>query len=275
MSQVKALDPTLSLVVMPEVAETHVVADELQLLISGLYLLRLTYTEDLVRTRAQQEDDADPTVEATALSQVCTVLPQRVDRVYSHGKRIMLRCGDLTLISWLGMAGRWTFQPDNNTKAVLVFGRPHNIQEKTYVITQVLFYNDPRFGKLYARWGTDALQYYIDTHLGPDPLNTPPSQEEWLVRWRQYQERHKNHQVVQAIMDQGLYALHGNYSKSETLFRCRIRPDRLLSQLSDTDLETLRTVSLYVVQSSMPLEVLQSSLISHQVESMVDIRTNS
>jgi formamidopyrimidine-DNA glycosylase len=147
------------------------------------------------------------------------------------------------------MAGRWATEPDKHTKVVMTIGEllPNS---DIFIIRRSIYYNDPRFGSLVARFGEGPLIQHLASKVGPDVLNDPPTAEMWLQRWRAYQQRHPNHQVSQAMFDQLLYACHGNYSRCETLFCCGIRPDRPLNTLSDNDLERLRIESLRIVRAS-------------------------
>jgi endonuclease-8 len=151
---------------------------------------------------------------------------RRLDAVETHGKNLLLRCGDLVLHSHMGMNGSWHVYPR---------GAP---------------WRKPR-GAAWAALageGQEAVQFGGPTlrliaadrvhrdpqlvRLGPDVLAAELDLEAILLGLRAEPER----ALGDALLDQTLVAGIGNIFKSEACFAARIDPWSPIAELSNEQL---------------------------------------
>jgi len=133
-----------------------------------------------------------------------------------HGKYLLLELdGGLTLLSHLGMSGRWLFHPD-----APVSDMPHVHARIRFTDRSELWYQDPRrFGLLRlvatSRLGRDPRL----SILGPDPVAEPPTGPSL-----QAMAEGARNSVKEFIMDQRRLAGIGNIYASEILHRAGVDP---------------------------------------------------
>jgi len=153
----------------------------------------------------------------------------RLERVSSHGKNLLLHCGDLVLHSHMGMNGSWHVYPRGGRRpkprgaawAVLAgqsqeaaqFGGP-----TLRVIPAARLTRDPQL----ARLGPDILAPQLDLDEVIGSLRTDPSRP-----------------LGDALLDQTLVSGIGNIFKSEACFAARLDPWRPLTDLADDDLRAV------------------------------------
>ena len=133
-----------------------------------------------------------------------------------HGKYLFLHLdAGLTLVSHLGMSGRWLFIP-----APPPAPPPHVHARLAFDDGAALWFQDPRrFGLLHLV-ATDRLGTHPGlARLGPDPLATPPSGAGLLALARGARVAVKGF-----LLDQRRLAGLGNIYASEILFRARVDP---------------------------------------------------
>lgn len=151
---------------------------------------------------------------------------RRLDRVSSHGKNLLLHCGDVVLHSHLGMNGSWHVyprgarwrKPRRSAWAVLVgegreavqFGGP-----TLRLIPADRLRRDPRL----ARLGPDILAPELDLDAVAAGLRAAPERT-----------------LGDVLLDQTLVAGIGNIFKSEACFAARVDPWRAVADLSDEQL---------------------------------------
>ena len=142
---------------------------------------------------------------------------RRLERVESHGKNLLLHCGDLVLHSHMGMNGSWHVYPRGapwrkprraawavlagETGEAVQFGGP-----TLRLLPASRLARDPQLAR-----------------LGPDILAPEPDLDA----------------IVRALLDQTLVAGIGNIFKSEACFAVRLDPWRPLASFSDDDLRTV------------------------------------
>jgi formamidopyrimidine-DNA glycosylase len=148
-----------------------------------------------------------------------------------HGKYLLLHLdGDLTLVSHLGMSGRWLFF------AVAPAQRaPHVHARLTLRDGAEVWFQDPRrFGLLRlaptAALGRDPAL----AELGPDPMAAPLSGADLRARARGLRAS-----VKSFLLDQRRIAGLGNIYASEILFRAEVGPRRRAGALRAADWERI------------------------------------
>jgi len=165
-------------------------------------------------------------------------LPMKVTRIDSRGKFLWFELvNSKTQTKWyiwntLGLTGLWSLTEPKHLRAVLTFKGD-----------KVAYFSDMRnFGTFKFSDNAVDLQAKLKT-LSPDFLKDDYFD---LQRIKKY-----NTPVVKILMDQkkvgsGL----GNYLVAEVLYRAKISPHRLGSQLSDEDIDNLTYWIKYVVKLS-------------------------
>jgi len=154
---------------------------------------------------------------------------RRLERVESHGKNLLLHCGDLVLHSHMGMNGSWHVYPRGgrwrkprraawavlagDTQEAVQFGGP-----TLRLISAARLPRDPQLAR-----------------LGPDILAPEPNLDAIVGALRADPSRG----LGDALLDQTLVAGIGNIFKSEACFAARLDPWRPLADLSDDDLRAV------------------------------------
>lgn len=224
---------------MPEGPEIRTVVDELAPQWMGKYLLNVWIDERLAKKMC--------------ISTVNQILPQKIVHVYSHGKRIIIRCEfGLTLISHLLMSGRWELQSNKYSQVCLGLGEPQDD-----VLTPVVnwYNNNHRFGLLDVCHTETEFNAWVCAKLGVDVMSValgeiPMEPAEWTARWRQFIGRHKTWQICKALLEQTFLSGIGNYVKAEVLYLSRIHPETLIASLTDDQLVVLLQAVKYVCYHS-------------------------
>jgi endonuclease-8 len=153
----------------------------------------------------------------------------RLEAVESHGKNLMLRFGDLTLHSHMGMNGSWHVYPRGGpwrkprraAWAVLAGGRQEAVQfggPTLRLIPADRVRRDPQL----ARLGPDILAPELDLDTILQAFRAEPGRT-----------------LGDALLDQTLVAGIGNIFKSEACFGARLDPWRPLGDLSDDELRAV------------------------------------
>ena len=90
------------------------------------------------------------------------------------------------------------------------------------------------------------LTHKLNKELGPDMLSDPPTQSEFISCFRR-----KDHwNITKAMMNQKVVAGIGNYIKAEVLYRAKISPMLLVSELSDAQLIDIYDQTCWVIKAS-------------------------
>jgi formamidopyrimidine-DNA glycosylase len=147
---------------------------------------------------------------------------------------------DWNVFITLGMSG--SFKISTNPYARVQFDYLHDTGE-TQVENRV-FYSDMRnFGTLKFVQGQEVLEQKLAS-IGPDMLNAPCSEEQWLNLC----ERYKRKSLVNFLMTQSVVSGVGNIYKSESLFLARLHPARTVSSCSQEELLELYRAVLQVLK---------------------------
>lgn len=153
-----------------------------------------------------------------------------VQAVEAHGKQFRIRIEDgRILLVHLMMWGSWRVyrkgtawdKPRERARLVLATETHQAVAFSAPVV------------RLFPSW--ESLRESKWGDLGPDPLRSDFSREEFLGRLSSDPER----KIGEALLDQRVVAGVGNILRNEILFRAGIHPERRISDLSDQDLEAV------------------------------------
>ena len=141
-----------------------------------------------------------------------------------HGKYLLIDLsGGLTIVSHLGMSGRWLFYTEPPERAL-----PHVHARLEFEDGSELWFQDPRrFGVLRAVPTLRLAQDRALARLGPDPLATPPTGAGLAELAHGARVSAKSF-----LLDQRRIAGVGNIYASEILFRARVDPRRAAGRLA-------------------------------------------
>jgi endonuclease VIII len=175
---------------------------------------------------------------------------RRLELVETHGKHLLLRFGELTLHSHLGMSGSWQVgprgerwrKPASAAWAVLAGGQSEAVQ-----------FGGPTLRVLPTR----RLRHDpVLARLGPDVLAPEFDPVEVTQRLRGGGDRG----LGDALLDQRLVAGIGNIFKSEACFAAQVNPWHPIAGLSDERLtevvSTARRLMLESVERGRPSAVV-------------------
>jgi len=232
---------------MPEGPECRNMAVKLHSRLANNFLLKITPT------------DQQATRQLVDMTEIINLLPLRVIGVSCKGKRIVFILSSVKnnqvcfFTSFLSMEGRWLFQQAKYTRLIMTFSND-----------LLIYYDDMRrWGKITGYTDANKLQQVLD-QMGPDVLAYSielynPEVKEFVVKDKLTIERWSsilNHrlgqkkQLADFLMHQEYICGIGNYLKSEILYRAKLRPDRLVSSLTNTEREILWQVSLDTIYQS-------------------------
>ena len=111
---------------------------------------------------------------------------------------------------------------------------------------EVIVLNDPRrFGMM--RVGT-ATEFAELREIGPDPLSTRRNADDW-----RREVRRRRMPIKSLLMDQRFLAGIGNIYANEMLFEAGIRPRRMASRLSRSELDRLEAAMHAVLDKAVEL----------------------
>ena len=205
---------------MPELPEVETVRRMLEATVPGRRIVRASTSNQRLRT--------------TSL----VALPRKLrGRVFGTprrtGKFLLLDLdAGLTLLSHLGMSGRWLYWPAGRTPDAAL---EHVHLKLAFADGAVLWYQDiRRFGMLRVV-RTERLQRDASLRLlGPDPLAVPRQGEAFRATARTARVA-----IKVFLLDQRRIAGLGNIYASEVLFRARIDPRRRAALLTAAEWASL------------------------------------
>lgn len=232
---------------MPEGPEVRVAADQLHSLLQGRNLVGLTIN-------AKSRYWKNPmTGLAYFLDSPSTVEEWQCYGVGSHGKKLIFAFRDnvgrtLWLLSSLGLEGRWILSPQKNSGVSLLFGQ-WDRSVRGFLLRRVdlcLYYDDSRrFGQMIWLSHLNEVNAQLKD-VGPDWLSGSITLDRFTKEIRN--QRISRWPICKFLMDQKRFSGIGNYLKAEILYAARIRPDRILSTLTDEEITALfeycRTIPL-------------------------------
>lgn len=220
---------------MPEGPEVHTIADQIGQQIVGKHLVSIQWDQrSKYRNGVNCYDD------------LSLHMPIRIESVNCKGKQIFFELKNMYSVDGveytryfyinctLGMEGKliWTRGDHSN----LWFEIGDMIKGKNVrigVLEEILYFDDSRhFGNIIILTETsfnDKLN-----SIGPDLLSDDISEGEWLNKSRS-PRLHKK-QICDFLMEQKYFSGVGNYLKAEILYDAKIKPDRIMGDLSDDEL---------------------------------------
>lgn len=164
---------------------------------------------------------------------------RRIDALRRHGKVLLIDLdGRLTLLSHLGMSGRWLFHPEPPVRAL-----PHVHVRITFRDGSQLWFQDPRrFGLFRAVAADRVARDPALSSLGPDPIESPPTGERLLAL-----ALGARVSVKAFLLDQKRIAGIGNIYASEILHRAGIDPRRRAGVLRRAEWEAVAAETIDVL----------------------------
>lgn len=230
---------------IPEGPEVHAIADELKEIVKE-YPDLISLNHDDHSTHAKR-----PIFHLAEFNQL---LPRKIVDVWARGKKIIFDLDGIYMISSLIMEGKWREEPLMHSNLWLSFGYCfegkgcHGQDLLVKVIEKVLYFDDSRhFGTMIVCLSRAELQSHL-VDIGPDLVSDDISSDLWLQIFRNQKIQHK--EITAMLLEQNLVSGIGNYLRAEILYRARIHPGRLLRDLSDEELETIRVHAIETLQQS-------------------------
>lgn len=209
---------------MPEGPELKIQADQLHEILNDKELLSITWDDRSKYRKSGIE----------GYEEFQKYLPSKILRVTTKGKKLIFHLdNDLHIVSSLGLEGHW-----------LTEKRKHSNLQLNLSDGSVIYFDDTRhFGSIELFLFKELLDERL-SEIGPDLLSEEVSFELFKTRITKSQKK----QICQVLMDQKYVAGIGNYLKAEILYASKIRPDRLIKDLSENDLKLLYENSISIIK---------------------------
>ena len=203
---------------MPELPEVETIAADLRPHLVGRTFLRCELRFPTIVRHPEPEAFID------------AIVGMQVTAVGRRGKYILIRLvDDLVLVVHLGMSGQLRLV-DPATPFPL----------HTHVVFDLddgkqLRYCDPRrFGRLLLGTESDLLEARAMPPLGPEPIDPAFGADDLYQRFR-----NRKALIKAVLLDQSTIAGVGNIYADESLYRARVRPDRVARSLSKGSVKRL------------------------------------
>jgi DNA-formamidopyrimidine glycosylase len=210
---------------MPEGPEVRITAD-------GLYnVMRDDSIEDIVITSKSRYFGKDVRNLFDAL------YPIYINDVMSIGKKILIKGEGITIVSSLGMEGKWR-----------LYGGKHAGIELHMSSGKILYFHDTRHFGTFDICLTNSEYDFVMKHVGPDLLRDDITYDEYYSVISR--KRLRNKDIYCFLMDQSYFSGIGNYLAAEVLYDSQILPDRTLGSLNDTEIYNLYHNSLDIIKES-------------------------
>ena len=159
-----------------------------------------------------------------------------IDKIEVKGKFMWWTIGPWHMWCTYGMSGKWTQKKDNHVGITLCYGDD----------LSTIHFSDPRHFGTIKFVNDDTIHAKKIASLGPDILNDPPDLGIFAKRLMKKPQR----TIAEVLMDQSCVSGIGNYIKAECLHRAGISPHRIMNQLSNIDLEKIRSEAINVCTES-------------------------
>ena len=213
---------------MPELPEVETVVRDLRPKIVGRRIASVRVGKKSLRTRWSS-------------SWAAKIRGRRIEVARRRGKWIVFDLtGDCSLVFHLGMTGRLTVHPTEETPA------PHTHLRFNVERGEELRFNDiRRFGSATFYANANALEKsFQQSRLGPEPFDLDA---------RYWRERlaATNRCIKTVLLDQTVVAGVGNIYADESLFEAELHPARLASDLDDFEADRLRVAVKTVLRRAI------------------------
>lgn len=193
------------------------------------------------------------------------IYPCKINGVYSRGKLIIIDCTNknnknIFMISQLGMTGKWIHSKDKYSRLTVDLCALDKKDDQWYFSDARCFgnfniYND--MTPVFKKHGPCLLLASLvsNNNIKQNQLKTYQK----LATLKIFQDkirnkRIKNKQICIFLLEQKHCSSIGNIYRSEALYRAKINPKKLLSELSDEDIINLYNCiikQLYISYNSM------------------------
>ncbi len=221
---------------MPELPEVEFARRVLALSTKG---------QTITRVRVADARILDEGVKAAAIVRALT--GRAVLSVARRGKWLRIALDDTKkaglVFSHLGMTGRW--QATTVDAAELRFEKVR-LDLARGTETSSLRYTDPR---LFGRFVVTREDLSAWKGLGPDPLLDGIDAAVLATKLA----RRKKKTIKETLLDQTLLAGIGNIQAQEALFRAKLHPERMASDLSTREVRALATALLDTIHATLAL----------------------
>lgn len=205
---------------MPEGPEVRTVSDKIQYLtdceISAVYINK----PDYIRSQRQIQ------------------VPCIIKSIYSVGKKLVFYTedndgDDQYIIYSFGMTGRIQYEKSKHAHVSFEFNgfMLYFVDSRTFGGIEV--FDEKNYNKAIGKLGPDILAYEVDS-------------ETWI---RIFRKKNRT-KIDEVLLDQAVVSGIGNYLKSEILYHSGISPYRIVKNISDEELETLRYHSHRIINES-------------------------
>ena len=157
----------------------------------------------------------------------------------------------LYLNSRLGLQGKWTATEANNTRfwmKLIKESGPFSASAEKGRDKEFILYNDDsqNFGDIELFNETQYINKL--SKIGPDFLNDKIDIQDWMSKIKN--KRIKNKQICDYLLEQKYFSGIGNYLKADILYSSKIKPDRTLESLTDSEIRTLLEKSFEIIKRS-------------------------
>ncbi len=172
--------------------------------------------------------------------------PLKLKKVSCKGKQIFFHLlaidGNIIYLnSTLGTMGKWVYKPENHSDMMLVW------ESKDLINRVAIYFDDQRHQGYLSLFTEDQYQNKLNK-LGPDLLTENVSWELWYKCMTK--NTRCNQQICKVLMNQAIVSGIGNYLKAEILYYAKIRPNRLVGDLSNDELNLIRLYSMKLIRES-------------------------
>ena len=220
---------------MPEGPEVATYARYLCIHLKGLYITAI------VKTGYSRNNDI--------------TIPNKLHKVLdvvSHGKKIFIITDDFVIQSSLIMCGEWSLQSNQYNRLYLERATYHSNTTSTWLVKlPPLYFNDK--GGRFPAWlhvFTHAEYQKVRSKLGPCLLADKVDYELFSTLLYRYSDK----PLYDIINEQTVIAGIGNYLRAEIMYAAKIRPDRLIGDITEDEMQLLYSETMRIIKLSYELE---------------------
>lgn len=219
---------------MPEGPEVTIIAEGLNKLLSGCYLLGFEYNNKSRYSKKAPDGYID-------FQQSLVDGMVKIIEVRNRGKFIYWVFNNgFYLMQTLGLSGGWFHEEKRNSGCNLIFK-----SKETYEISTIYYDDQRRFGTMKFTNDRKVLENKL-TQIGPDILNDHDFDvADWLAIF--HKPRNQNKLLIKLITDQKIISGIGNYLRAEILYEAKLSPHRIIHTLSDKELSKLYKAAKYCI----------------------------
>lgn len=215
---------------MPELPEVETVRRMLDAHVLGRTVARARLSDKKLRT-------------AISPAAFRKLVGRAIESTGRHGKYLFVHfSGGVTLLSHLGMSGRWLFSDGEPTDEL-----PHVHATLVFADGSWLRFQDPRRFGLVRVVASERLTKEPElARLGPDPIAAPPDPADLRER-----ARGRTVAVKAFLLDQGEIAGVGNIYASEILHRTGVHPARKAGSIREPEWSAIAVETRRVLEEAI------------------------